>query len=285
MKRKRPAGAGHASGPPRARKGIAVGAWRRGWRRARVPGSERDVVVREGLVVARRRRRPLVTATAAATRFAAAGAGRAIAATGAHRPVPALAATAEHLHLVGDDLGDVALLAVLAGELVVADRAFDVDLAALAQVLAGDLAELAEQLDAVPFGALLGVAVTVLAHAGGGQAERGHGHAALGVLHVGVIAQVAHQDDLVHASGHCFRVLEEIGLRRTAGVAAEPPLANSGPGQAGRSRGPPTRIRAKAGRWAGSLYSAPCPTPSTVPPPVFPRSRPSPPPTWPRSTP
>src|SRR5690606_7587438 len=145
---------------------------------------------------------PLVAA-APATLAAAAGPGLALAA-GAGGPVAALAAAAEHLHLVGDDLGDVALLAVLAGELVVADRALDVDLAALAQVLAGDLAELAEQLDAVPFGALLDIALAVLAHAGGGQAERGHGHAALGVFHVGVIAQVAHQDDLVHASGHCF---------------------------------------------------------------------------------
>src|SRR5690606_10312743 len=204
MKRKRPAGAGNASGPRRARKGIAVGAWRRGRRRARVPGSERDVVVREGLVVARRRRRPLVTATAAATRFAAAGAGRAIAATGAHRPVPALAATAEHLHLVGDDLGDVALLAVLAGELVVADRAFDVDLAALAQVLGRDLAELAEERHAVPFGLFLGVAVAVLAHGGGGQADLGHGHAALGVSGFGIVAEIADKDHLVDATGHSY---------------------------------------------------------------------------------
>src|SRR3546814_7954422 len=41
----------------------------------------------------------------------------------------------EHLHLVGDDLGEVLLHPVLAGVLVVADLAFHVDLRALAQVL------------------------------------------------------------------------------------------------------------------------------------------------------
>src|SRR5688572_28721095 len=57
---------------------------------------------------------------------------------------------AEHLHLVGNDVGGVALGAVLAGVLVVADRAFDVDLAALAQVFTSDLAELAEEGHPVP---------------------------------------------------------------------------------------------------------------------------------------
>src|SRR5690606_33109299 len=112
------------------------------------------------------------------------------------------ATAAEHLHLVGDDLGDVALLPVLAGELVVADAALDVALRALAQVLAGDLAELAEQLHPVPLGALLGVAVAVLAHAGGGQADRGHRHSGLGVLDLGIVAEVADEDDLVDAARH-----------------------------------------------------------------------------------
>src|SRR5690606_29068289 len=111
-------------------------------------------------------------------------------------------AATEHLHLVGDDLGDVALLAILAGELVVADRAFDVALRTLAQVLAGDLAELAEELHPVPLGAFLLVAVAVLAHAGGGQADGGHGHAGLGVLGFGIVAEVADQDHLVDAARH-----------------------------------------------------------------------------------
>src|SRR5690606_36853731 len=141
-------------------------------------GSERNIVVREvaSEVVRLGRRRFLARRVLAGSRargtFAASATATALAG----------AAATEHLHLIGDDVGEVFFHAVLAGVLVVADRAFDLDLATLAQVLAGDLAELAEQLHPVPFGALLGDALAVLAHAGGGEAEGGHGHAALGVL-------------------------------------------------------------------------------------------------------
>src|SRR5690606_6137870 len=112
------------------------------------------------------------------------------------------AAAAEHLHLVGDDLGEVLLHPVLAGVLVVADLAFHVDLRALAQVFAGDLAELAEEGHAVPLRVLLGVAVAVLADAGGRQADLGDGHATLGVLGFRVVAEIADQDGLVDAACH-----------------------------------------------------------------------------------
>src|SRR4029079_5855181 len=100
----------------------------------------------------RRRRR-----TAAARRTATAAALAAIAAvTAGDTALTASAArTAEHLHLVRDDVGRVALDAVLVGVLVRAQRAFDVHLPALLEIFAGDLAELAEQHDAVPLGALL----------------------------------------------------------------------------------------------------------------------------------
>src|SRR5690606_38028343 len=147
-----------------------------GWR---TPESERDVVVGKAVVKAargrgrgsRRRRAALASAVFAARRGSALRTVGAASSTTLHAAPPSAAATAtaatEHLHLVGDDLGDVALLAILAGELVVADRAFDVALRTLAQVLAGDLAELAEELHPVPLGAFLLVAVAVLAHAGG----------------------------------------------------------------------------------------------------------------------
>src|SRR5690606_29237914 len=93
----------------------------------------------------------------------------------------AFTASAEHLHLVGDDVGVVALLAVVAGVFAVADPALDIDLRALAQVLGRDLAELAEEGHPVPLGLFLVVAVPVLAHRCGGQADLGDGHAALGV--------------------------------------------------------------------------------------------------------
>src|SRR5690606_26372117 len=183
--------------------------------------SERDVVV--GEVVHRRCGRLLgrglalrALAVAAALILIAVAATAALLARGllALRAVAAVATTAatftaaaEHLHLVGDDVGAVLLHAVLAGVLVVAQLALDVDLRALAQVLAGDFAELAEEHHAVPFGALLLVAVAVVAHAGGGQADAGHGHAALGVFHVRVVAAVADQADCVAAAGHVIRSL------------------------------------------------------------------------------
>src|SRR5690606_6115662 len=67
-------------------------------------------------------------------------------------------ATAEHLHLARDDLGRVPVLAVLVLPLARAQRSLDVDLRAFAQVLARDLAELVEQHDRVPLGALLLIA-------------------------------------------------------------------------------------------------------------------------------
>src|SRR5690606_27626062 len=114
----------------------------------------------------------------------------------------ALAAAAEHLHLVGDDVGGVALDAVLAGVLVGTQRALDVDLAPLLEVFAGDLGQAAEELHPVPLGAFLHLpGLLVLPGFGGGHAERGDLAAALGVLDVGVVAEVADEDDLVDSAG------------------------------------------------------------------------------------
>src|SRR5450830_989818 len=57
-------------------------------------------------------------------------------------------AAAEHLHLVGADFGGVFFDAVLVGPLARAQAAFDVDLRALAQVLAGDFGQAAVEDDA-----------------------------------------------------------------------------------------------------------------------------------------
>src|SRR5690606_23585330 len=103
--------------------------------------SERDVVVREAAVVELRAGRRTTGRTAhggtGTLALAARSGGVApaalvvttAAATAGARPT--LAATAQHLHLAGDDVGGVALDAVLAGVLVGAQRTFDVDLAAL----------------------------------------------------------------------------------------------------------------------------------------------------------
>src|SRR5690606_5095538 len=197
--------------------------------------SERDVVVGEVLAeIGLRRRRGLAPLGRGAALLRAILALAALAA--------ALASTAEHLHLVGDDVGEVLLDPVLAGELVVADRAFDVDLAALAQVLAGDLAQLPEQLHPVPLGALLGVAVLVLAHRGRGQRQGADGHAALGVLHVGVVAEVSDQDHFVHAAGHwlSFRCRPGSGRGHWIIAAGRAPSAGA---PAPRRRCPDERLR------------------------------------------
>src|SRR5919109_1003892 len=65
------------------------------------------------------------------------------------------AATPEHLQVIPDDLGRVALVALLVLPLAGAQAPLDVDLRALAQVLAGDLREAAEQRHPMPLGALL----------------------------------------------------------------------------------------------------------------------------------
>ena len=60
----------------------------------------------------------------------------ALATAATHATARTAAAPAEHLHLVGDDLGRVAVAAFLVLPLARAQRAFDVDLRALAQVFA-----------------------------------------------------------------------------------------------------------------------------------------------------
>ena len=64
-------------------------------------------------------------------------------------------AAAEHLHLLGDDLGGVLLDAVLVVPLARLQAPLDVDRAALLQVLAGDLGQAVVEDDAVPFGLLV----------------------------------------------------------------------------------------------------------------------------------
>src|SRR5690348_15122806 len=117
-------------------------------------GSERDVVVFERVrgFLSRTRGRGRRSAWSTAGTFAAIAA---VSPALASATAAATAGTAKHLHLVGDDVGRVAFDAVLVGVFVGAQRTFDVDLPALLEIFAGDFAELAEQHDAVPFGAFL----------------------------------------------------------------------------------------------------------------------------------
>jgi hypothetical protein len=116
---------------------------------------------------------------------------------------PAAAAAAQHLHVVGDDLGGEAVVSLLILPLAGAQFALDEHLRALAQVFRGDLAQAAEQRDAVPLGALLlrprGLVLPRLA---GGDADVGDRHAARHGAGFGIGAQITHQNDLVDAARH-----------------------------------------------------------------------------------
>src|SRR5688572_6266149 len=115
-------------------------------------------------------------------------------AIGAAHPLPG----AQHLHDVGDDLGRVLVGSVLVLPLARLEPPFHVHLAALLEVFAGDLGELAEEGHAVPLGLLLHLAVLVLPLLGGGDADVGD-RAALGhVARFRVAPEVADEDDLVH---------------------------------------------------------------------------------------
>src|SRR5262245_34665609 len=114
-----------------------------------------------------------------------------------HGLCAATLAPAEHLHFVRDDFGCIALLSLLILPLTRAQRAFDVDLAALLQVFAGDLGEPSEERDTVPLGTFLFFATLVLPGVGGGNTDVRNRTAFGHIPHFRVAAEVADQDHFV----------------------------------------------------------------------------------------
>src|SRR5262249_54570926 len=104
-------------------------------------------------------------------------------------------AAAEELHVLRDHLGDVALVAFLIVVRAVLDTSLDVDLQALRQILRADLRALPPNHDAMPFSALLPLAVLVVPALARRDAQLANALPARRVSHVGIGAQVAHQDD------------------------------------------------------------------------------------------
>src|SRR5579883_1276046 len=201
--------------PPRTRtlNGVTVS-------RLLYPGAlERNVVVEFGTLAARR------GTTAAATRRRRSEV--LVHAAAAHRRAAAVAAAVEHGERAAEardhDLGRIALLAALVGPFAGRQLALDIDLRALAHVLLRDLSQLlVEDHDAVPFGALL--ALAALAIAPGvrrGDRHVHHGSAVLHGRHFGVAAEIADQDDLVHAARHR-------GLLRFPGAGGTPAPTSRG---------------------------------------------------------
>ena len=107
--------------------------------------------------------------------------------------------TAQHLHILSDDVGCVALDAVLVGVLAGLQAAFDVDRRAFFQVLRDDLGQAAEERNTVPLGQLFLLAgVAVFGFVRGGDRDVRDGVAARHVAHLWVAAEVANDDDLVN---------------------------------------------------------------------------------------
>src|SRR6187401_2087560 len=110
-------------------------------------------------------------------------------------------ARSEHLHTVADDLGRVALVAVLVLVLARPDPALDVDLGPFLQVFAFDLGEPPEERDAMPCGRLLHFAARlVLPAVSRRYPDVGDCIAARLVPRLRISAEIADQDYLVHGS-------------------------------------------------------------------------------------
>src|SRR6185503_10715417 len=110
------------------------------------------------------------------------------------------AAAADEAHVLGDDLGAPALLAFLVLPLPRAQRALDQHGAALRQVLLRQVGLLAEEHDRMPLGLVLPAALPVgtpLVRRDAQVRDRG---AALRVPHLGILAEVAQQDDAIEAA-------------------------------------------------------------------------------------
>lgn len=150
----------------------------------------------------------VVTAALLAIAAAVAAVAGVVAAAIAAEAAFAAAAAVQHLDVVGDDFGGVALLAALVGPFAGLQAAFDVEFAAFARVLANDFGGAAVGDDAVPFGFFAFFAgVFVVPGLTGGDGDVGHRFAVGHVAHVRVVAQVADEYDFVDACHFgCFLV-------------------------------------------------------------------------------
>src|SRR3954469_9538345 len=114
----------------------------------------------------------------------------------------ALAAAAEELDGVGDDLDGLALLAVLRFPLAPFEAAVDRDRPALRQVLRAALRLVAEDGDAEVVRLVAPLTGFVAAPRVDGDAQRADGCAAAGLAELGILRQVPDEDDAVDVCGH-----------------------------------------------------------------------------------
>src|SRR6202042_2798067 len=99
-----------------------------------------------------------------------------------------------------------------------AQTALDIDFVAFLQILACNLGGARPSGNVVPLSAILPVAFLVFEALVGGQAELGHGRALRRVLHFGIFAEVADEDNFVDAlSCHWDAPLEGFSIPERAG--------------------------------------------------------------------
>ena len=123
--------------------------------------------------------------------------------TAATTATAALAAGIEHLHVKDYDLGRIALLAALVVPRAGLQLAFDIDLAALFEVLLGHLGLPTPEHEPMPLGSLLALpCIAVIPAFRSRQAEIGYGHSVRRVAYFGIAAQIADQNYFVYSTGH-----------------------------------------------------------------------------------
>src|SRR5256885_6821866 len=132
-------------------------------------------------------------------------------------------------HVIADDLGRVALVPLLVLPLARAQASLDVDLRALAQVLAGDFRQAPEERHAVPFGPLLLLTGLLVAPAlTRRDAQVGHGRAGGHGAGLGIGSQVANENHFVDATRHGEGRRPGSARRVLAAILEEPRGAREG---------------------------------------------------------
>src|SRR3954468_18479601 len=165
-------------------------------------GSERDFVVEIAALAAPARHRGLPLARSRARRAEVAALGVVAATSAAARAIEHGQRRVEALQ---HHFGRVLLHALLVGPFARLQRAFQVNLGALLQVLLGDLGQpLVEDHYAVPLGLFLALAGRLVAPALRRRDTHIHDRpAVLHAPHFGILAQIADQNDLVDRTCHC----------------------------------------------------------------------------------
>src|SRR5690606_14718536 len=130
----------------------------------------------------------------------------------------AIATTTQHMNVAHHYFDSVTILHVLSLPLAGSQAAFHIHLATLFQILTGNFGKLVEKHQPVPFGAFLALTgILVVPAFAGGKTHIHHWLVVLGVLGFRVLAQVAHEYDLVDPTCHRLVSISSAQTRIVAG--------------------------------------------------------------------